>query len=149
MAGSTITVRHIVEADPRVVEILRSMDRRLSRIERAQGIEMQEERKIMGTIEEGFTEVETAETGVEASLATLSEDETRELADLQALKDQGDELSPENQARFDALTAAVAANKSAVDADDAAINSADPAPVVTPPADGDDGSTDSGEPAAE
>lgn len=90
--------------------------------------------KIMGTVEDGLTTVESDVTNVEASLAKLDAEETRELADLQAALNNGDVLSPENQARFDALSQRLEADQAAVDADSAAIETVDPTP--TAPADG-------------
>jgi F0F1-type ATP synthase epsilon subunit len=116
--------------------VLHRIDNRLARIEHELGIIRTEEENMMGTIEEGFTEVETSETNVEASLATLTDEETRELADLQAALNNGDVLSPENQARFDALSARLDATKAALDAQVAAIETVDPTPVVTPVVDG-------------
>jgi hypothetical protein len=105
----------------------------------------------MANIEDKLTEVETAQAAEATTLGTLSADETRELADLQAIQDDPDrELTPEQEARFDALTAAITADQAAAQADDDAINAVDPAPVTTPPADGTpvdttgDGSADAG-----
>jgi hypothetical protein len=89
------------------------------------------EDKIMGTVEDGLAEVETAVTAEEAELVVIESDETRELADLTALKaEQGGTLSDADQARFDALTASINADAGKLAADDAAINAADPAPAA-------------------
>lgn len=103
---------------------------RLERIQHTLDAHNRKEEKKMASIEDGLAEVEAAETAEEAVLATLSADETRELADLAALKTAGDTLTPDQQARFDALTAKVAADTAAVQADDDAINAADPAPAA-------------------
>lgn len=97
---------------------------RLDRIEQTLGGIQREMRKDVSEIDDKLNAEDTALTGLEA-------DETRELADLQALKDQGQTLTPEQEQRFDALTARISA-------DDAAIDTADPAtPVNGVPVDGD------------
>jgi hypothetical protein len=56
---------------------------------------------------------------VEGDVDALSADETRELADLQALEDHGQESDPDQEARFEALDAKVTADTAAIDAADA------------------------------
>ncbi len=112
-----------------LVKVLRRLDTRLARIEQAMQIEHHEQEKHMSEIDDELTAVENA-------LTVLDADEQRELADLTALQ-QAQPLSPEEKARFDALVARV-------QADDAAINAADAAPVDTTPV---DGSGDGTEPA--
>jgi hypothetical protein len=93
-----------------------------------------EQEHAMEEIDQELGTLEGDEQAEAASLATLSADETRELADLQSLKDAGQTLTPEQEERFAALDAKMQADKAAIDAEDAAINTADPAPA--PPADG-------------
>lgn len=121
-----------------VVVDLGETNKTLGAVVRRLGNIEHELRSDMSEIDDKLTGVEGAEAAEAAVLTTLSADETRELADLTELKNQpeGPELTPEQEARFDALTAKIAADTAAAQADDDAINSADPAPVVTPPADG-------------
>jgi peptidoglycan hydrolase CwlO-like protein len=87
-------------------------------------------RRIRRAIEsqgEHMSEIDNKLDKLEADVTVLSADETRELADLAALKAAGQALTPEQAARFDALDAKI-------QADDAAINAEDPAPVDVPPA---------------
>lgn len=107
---------------------------------KAVGIVETKEDKIMGTVEDGLAEVETAvaaeETAIvaeDASITKLDADETTDLAALTAAINAGETLTPDQQARFDALTAkatadaaTVAADQAEVDADDAALNAATP-----------------------
>lgn len=92
----------------------------------------------MTNIDDELATLEGDEAAEQASLATLTADEERELADLRALKDAGQTLTPEQEQRFATLDAQIQANKAALDADTAAIDTADPAPapVDAPPADG-------------
>lgn len=85
---------------------------RLARIELALNIQ----RRIMTNIDDELTTVEGA-------LDALSADEQRELADLTAIKAQGSELSPEEQARFDAIVAKLHQGVADIDA-------VDPAPAA-------------------
>ncbi len=64
---------------------------------------------------------------ISAAVDTLSADDARVLADLQALKDSQGSLNADQEAELDALLAKV-------QAEDAAVNAADPAPAA--PADG-------------
>jgi hypothetical protein len=80
---------------------------RLTRIERALNIEG----KIMAKIKDELTIVEGA-------LDALTADEQRELADLTAIKNQGTDLSPEDQARFDAIVAKLHQGVADIDAVD-------------------------------
>jgi len=91
------------------------LDDRLARIERALGITERELRNDMSEIDDKL-----AAEG--AALTALEADEARELADLQALKDAGQTLTADQEARFDSLTARITAA-------DAAIDTADPAPA--------------------
>lgn len=87
---------------------------------------------IVKTEQENFmSDFDTKVAAINASLDTLSADDQRVLADLQALKDSQGTLTPDQDAQLDALLAKV-------QGEDAAVNAADPAPVVTPPTDGGD-----------
>lgn len=81
---------------------------RLTRIERALHIEG----KIMAKVDDELTIVEGA-------VDALTEDEQRELADLTAIKnDPNRDLSPEEQARFDAIVAKLHEGVADIDAVD-------------------------------
>lgn len=110
--------------DDRIDAILHGQ-RALARMLRAHITETEHD---MANIDDELTTLEGDEAAEQASLATLTADEKRELADLQALKDAGQTLTPEQEQRFAALDTAIQANEAALDADTASIDAADPAP---------------------
>lgn len=85
---------------------------RLTRIELALNLQ----RRIMTNVDDELTTVEGA-------LDALTADEQRELADLTAIKAQGKELSPDEQARFDAIVVKLHQGVADIDA-------VDPAPAA-------------------
>lgn len=81
-----------------------------------------------------MSEIDDKLSAEDTALTVLEADEARELADLQALKDAGQALTPDQEAKFDSLTARI-------NAADAAIDSADPAPATPVDGTGDAGDT--------
>jgi len=100
-------------------EIEQLINRRFDRLEQLLGV--------------AVANIDDELTTLEADVKGLSDDETRELADLEALKAAGQALTPEQQARFDALDAKVKADTSAIDQADPP-PAAPAAPVEPPPA---------------
>jgi peptidoglycan hydrolase CwlO-like protein len=107
-----------------ILHSLHHISKDLAAIKRELGILHTEQEHFMGTFEDKMA-------AINAALDTLSADDQRVLADLQALKDAQGTLTTDQEAQLDALLAKV-------QGEDAAVDAADPAPVVTPPADGGD-----------
>lgn len=66
-----------------------------------------------------MSELDDKLTTLETDYDALEADEQRELADLQALKDAGQTLTPDQESRLDALDAKFKADQAAIDAVDA------------------------------
>jgi hypothetical protein len=124
MATAEIRIVHVHQ-----VVLDEETRRQLARIEHKLDAHHRQEEQHMGEIDQKLDGIADAETAEEAALDALEADEQRELADLQALKDQpGVELTPEQAQRFDDLTARATAVTARLQADTAAIDAVDPAP---------------------
>lgn len=121
-----------VEAATFACECGEQFPTQLDRIEHKLDVEHTQE-------EQHMSELDTKLATISGALDTLSADDQRIIADLQTLQASGQTLTPDQEAQLDSILAKVQAV-------DAAVNAGDPAPVVTPPASGDDGSGDGSTP---